>query len=282
MDELDNAMKRIERLERELREARQANRNGSPRDHNFSHLYDRTPVDLAPLDITVDGIQMTTSPVMFQPEDQAWWKYSGDMMRRVEILEVTPPTPIRRQPNYFVRTENGQTHSVSHSDLFLSKDAACEIDLDGRITSDPGLFTATDRMDLYAIDGPFTTQQAIQWKALDGKDFKVDTFGTRLKDVKLESDSILELQTFHDILSTAVAGASTNGLLKLPTLQELAPHISIRDIWLPPPSHHRYSIAAACYGNIAACVSVTLKRADFAKNAPKAKFAISSASKTIV
>jgi hypothetical protein len=136
-------------------------------------------------------------------------------------------------------------------------------------------------MDLYAIDGPFTTQQAIQWKALDGKDFKVDTLGTRLKDVKLESDSILELQNFHDILSTAIVGASTNGLLKLPTLQELAPGISIRDIWLPPPKHHRYSIAAACYGNIAACISVVLKRTDFTKSAPKAKFAISSASKTI-
>jgi hypothetical protein len=29
-----------------------------------------------------------------------------------------------------------------------------------------------DRMDLYVIDGLFTTQQAIQWKALDGKAFK--------------------------------------------------------------------------------------------------------------
>ncbi|KAL3769782.1 hypothetical protein ACHAWO_011310 [Cyclotella atomus] len=150
-DELDKAMKRIERLEPELHEARQANRGGSPRDHNFSHLYDRVPVDLAPLDISIDGIQMTTSPVIFKPGDSTWWKFSGDMMRLVEILEVTPPTPIHGQPNYFIRCENGQTHSVSRSKLFLSKERACQIDLDGRITSDPGLFTATDRMDLYVI-----------------------------------------------------------------------------------------------------------------------------------
>ena len=56
-------------------------------DHNFSHLYDRVSVDLAPLDITVDGIRMTTSPVMFKPEDTAWWKFSGDMMRLIEVLE---------------------------------------------------------------------------------------------------------------------------------------------------------------------------------------------------
>ena len=46
IDELDNAMKKIKRLERELREACQANRGGSSRDHNFSHLYDRTKWNL--------------------------------------------------------------------------------------------------------------------------------------------------------------------------------------------------------------------------------------------
>jgi len=275
-DELKNALKRVERLEEELRQARRASRG--PTAHNYSHLYDRDTVDLAPVDIVTNGIALTTSPVMFKVEDSAWWRYSGDMMRLVEILEVTPPTPIRRQPNYFVRCQNGQTHSVSHTDLFLSRERATEIDLDGRITSDPDLFSATDRMDLYAIEGLFTTQQAIQWKALDGTQFKISTLQTALKDLKLETDSILELQSLHDSISTAIAGASTNGLLKLPSLQELSPTVSIRDIWLPPPTHHRFSSAVACYGNIASCIKVLLTRKDFSATAPKAKFAIATVS----
>jgi hypothetical protein len=97
-------------LEEELRQARRASRG--PTTPNYSHLYNRETVDLAPVDIVADGIALTSSPVMFKVEDSAWWRYSGDMMRLVEILEVTPPTPIRRQPNYFVRCQNGQTHSV--------------------------------------------------------------------------------------------------------------------------------------------------------------------------
>jgi hypothetical protein len=107
-NELKNAQKRIERPEEELRQARRANRG--PTAH----------IDLASVDIVTNGIALTTSPVMFEVEDSAWWRYSGDMMRLDEILEVTPPTPIRPQPNYFVsvRCQNGQTHSVSHTDLF--------------------------------------------------------------------------------------------------------------------------------------------------------------------
>jgi hypothetical protein len=48
--------------------------------------------------------------------------------------------------------------------LISFRERATEIDLDGRITSNPGLFSATDRMDLYPIKGFFTTQQAIQWR----------------------------------------------------------------------------------------------------------------------
>jgi hypothetical protein len=105
-NELKNAQRRIERPEEELRQAHRAN------------LGPTAHIDLAHVDIVTNGIALTTSPVMFKVEDSAWWRYSGDMMRLVEILDVTPPTPIHPQPYYFVRCQNGQTHSVSHTDLF--------------------------------------------------------------------------------------------------------------------------------------------------------------------
>lgn len=241
----------------------------------------REVVDLPPVSFTAQGHDLITAPVMFKPKDTAFWRYSGDMMRRVEIIGVDKPTDIRKEPVYTVKCiDNGQQAIVTHYDIFVAKDVATSWDqVDGRITSDMAILTATDRMDLYAIEGAYTADQAVQWANLDASKFKLATLQTALKDVVLESDSLMELKNLHDIITSGITGASTTGLLTLPSIHHLSPTASIRSIWLPPARHAKYPQANACYMNIARVISIMLTKKDFAKSAPKAKFAISSVAK---
>lgn len=60
----------------------------------------RQPLDLHPFEFISEGTKMTMAPVLFREEDEAWWRYSGDLVRSVEILECTLPTKIHIHPIY--------------------------------------------------------------------------------------------------------------------------------------------------------------------------------------
>jgi hypothetical protein len=178
--------------------------------------------------------------------------------------------------------DGGQENIVLHNQLFISEDTATQWDTEDRITSDMNLLSATDQMDLYAMGpSPYTTSQATQWANMDGSKFKLATLQTALKDITLDSDSLVELKRLHAILSAGITGASTTGLLALPQLSELSPTISIQTVWLPPARHPQFPTAMACYQNIASVISMTLTNKEFAKKAPKARFAISTVAKTL-
>jgi hypothetical protein len=85
----------------------------------------REPLDLHPVEFISDGTRMITAPVLLCQGDKAWWRYSADLVRSVEILKCTEPTRLRVQPIYMVnKCTNGQTHDVCHSELFITKDRA--------------------------------------------------------------------------------------------------------------------------------------------------------------
>jgi hypothetical protein len=248
-------------------------------------IRDAVAVDLAPVKITAQGTRLTTAPVLFRQNDSAFWQYSGDMMKHVTVMKCDPPNANRRMPVYTVIcNDGGQENIVLHDQLFISEseDTATQWDREDRITSDMNLLSATDRMDLYAMGpSPYTTAQATQWANMDGSKFKLATLQTALKDITLDSDSLVELKRLHAILSAGITGASTTGLLALPKLSELSPTISIRTVWLPPARHPQFPTAMACYQNIANVISTTLTNKEFAKKAPKARFAISTVAKTL-
>jgi hypothetical protein len=235
----------------------------------------REPLDLHPVEFISDGTKMITAPVLLREGDKAWWRYSADLTCSVEVLKCSEPTRLRVQPIYTIRCLNGQTHDVRHSQLFITKDRATTWNRTGRITSESSLLDATNRLDAHAIGGKYPEHQILQWKNLDPSQFKLNNLQTSIKDFKLDSDSIVELKDLMAVLSSAVTGASKTGILKLPSIKNLSPSVSIRDLMMPPPTYPRYEVAKACYGNIANAISTLLNSKEFAKNAPKAKIALS-------
>lgn len=236
----------------------------------------REPLDLHPVEFISDGTRMITAPVLLREGDKAWWRYSADFVRSVEILECTMPTKLRVQPIYTIKCANGQTHDVRHPELFITKDCVTTWDRTGKITSESSLLGATDRLDTDAIGGKYPQHQILQWKNLDPSEFKLNNLHTSIKEFKLDSDSIVELKDLMNVLSSAVTGASKTGILKLPAIKDLSPLVSIRDIMMPPSSYPSYERAKACYGNIANEISTLLSSKEFAKSAPKAKVALSA------
>jgi hypothetical protein len=49
----------------------------------------REPLDLHPVEFISDGTRMITAPVLLCEGDKAWWRYSANLVRSVEILECT-------------------------------------------------------------------------------------------------------------------------------------------------------------------------------------------------
>jgi hypothetical protein len=197
----------------------------------------RQPLDLHPFEFISEGTKMTMAPVLFREEDEAWWRYSSDLVRSVEILECTLPTKIHIHPIYTIKCVYGQMHDVRHNELFITRDRATTWDRTGKISTDSSLLDTTDRLDAHAIGGTYPEHRIIQWKSLDASQFKLSTIVTSLKEFKLQSNSIVELKDMMNRISTSITGASKTGLLKLPAISDLSPSTSIRDLWMPPPSY---------------------------------------------
>lgn len=240
------------------------------------HNNTRQTLDLPLLEMTYQGRELINSPVLLQDGDEAYWRYSGDYIRHVRILETTMPTLLRRNPIYHFQCENGQEYDDRHDKLFISKEEALEIDPTGVIRSSRSPTTALEDLDLTAIDSNLPNHIKRQWEQLDPEKFKLATLSTSIKDYKLSNDSIVAIKRLMDFLSQSVTGASKTGLLKLPSIRDLTPATTIRDLWLPPPSHPRFDKANACYLNIASSFALLFETEDFAAKAPKAQLAIAS------
>ena len=112
------------------------------------------PLDLPLKIVNYQGSEMTNSPVLLCPGDEAFWKYGNDLMRSVIVIETTLPTILRRQPIYHIKCSNDQEHDVRHDELFISKSDALALDHDGFIRSTGSVLSASDHLDLHAINGP--------------------------------------------------------------------------------------------------------------------------------
>eukprot|EP00956_Cyclotella_meneghiniana_P013463 scaffold19493_cov42-Cyclotella_meneghiniana.AAC.4 len=256
----------------------------------------RQSLDLPLKTIVYQGTEMTNSPVLLRPGDQAYWKYGNDLMRSVEIIETTLPTVLRRQPIYHIKCGNSQEiiettlptvlrrqpiyhikcgnsqeYDVRHDDLFISRSNAMELDSNSVIRSTSSILSASDQLDLHAIDGPHPSHLSASWAGLNPEKFKLHNLKTHLKDFALDGDSIVSIVNAYEFISQAITAASTTGVVKLPDITELSPDISIRDLFLPPPSYPRYTTAKACYQNIAGSLSILFQLRDFAAKAPKTR-----------
>eukprot|EP00956_Cyclotella_meneghiniana_P029670 scaffold72643_cov58-Cyclotella_meneghiniana.AAC.1 len=232
------------------------------------------PLDLPLKIVNYQGSEMTNSPVLLRPGDEAFWKYGNELMRSVTIVETTLPTILRRQPIYHIKCSNDQEHDVRHDELFISKSDALALDHDGFIRSTGSVLSASDHLDLHAIDGPHSPENAAVWASLNPEKFKLHNLKTHLKDFALPDDSIVSLVYAYDFLSGAITAASTTGIVRLPDISALSPDVSIRDILLPPPSYPRFATAKACYTNIASSLAILFKTPEFAATAPKTKLSL--------
>ena len=234
----------------------------------------RQPIDLPPNQVNYQGRDMVTSPVLLTAGDEVSWKYSGNIMTPVKVLEVTEPTLIRRQPIYTVQmtsgTRIGVTYEVRHDDLYISKDKATELDRYGILKASSSILTASSKLDLAAIDD-VSPLQLQQWNAMNGEKFRFGTFQDSIKTLSLDSDSIVAIQQFHEALSTSMTAASKGGLLTLPDLINLSPTVKMRDLILPRPSYRHYPIAKAFYDVTARIVASHIATKSFSEKAPKAK-----------
>ena len=241
------------------------------RQHTPPTAESRQSLDLPLKTIVYQGTEMTNSPVLLRPGDQAYWKYGNELMRSVEIIETTLPTVLRRQPIYHIKCANGQEYDVRHDDLFISRTNAMELDSNGVIRSNASVLSASDQLDLHAIDGPHPSHLSAVWAGLRSDQFKLHNLKTHLKDFALDDDSIVSIVNAYEFISQAITAASTTGVVKLPDITELSPDVSIRDLFLPPPSYPRYTTAKACYQNIAGSLSILFQSRDFAAKAPKTR-----------
>eukprot|EP00956_Cyclotella_meneghiniana_P004598 scaffold5670_cov42-Cyclotella_meneghiniana.AAC.3 len=217
---------------------------------------------------------MSNSPVLLKPGDKAFWKYGNDLLRTVSILETTLPTILRRQPIYHIKCSNGQEHDVRHDELFIPKTDALILDEKGVIRSSGSVLSASDHLDLHAIDGPHSEDMAAVWASLDSGKFKLHNFKTHLKDCVLKDDSIVSIVNAYNHISGAITAASSTGIVRLPDISALTPQIGIRDLLLPPPSYPRFRTAKACYNNIASSLAILFSTEEFAEKAPKTKLSL--------
>ena len=133
---------------------------------------------------------MVTPPVLLQVGDKVCWKYSGDLMQHVSILEVTKPGLLRRQPIYHVKCDNGQVYDVWHDDIFISKDAATRFDRHGHLLSHSNL-SASSQLDMTANGGNVSPEKMAQYQALDSSQVKLSTFQTSIDSLVLADDFIV-------------------------------------------------------------------------------------------
>ena len=232
------------------------------------------PVDLPLKFLTYQGTDMSNSPVLLKPGDEAFWKYGNDLLRSVSIVETTLPTILRRQPIYHIKCANGQEHDVRHDELFIPKTDALKLDENGVIRSSGSVLSASDHLDIHAIDGPHSEEFTEVWASLAPDKFKLHNLKTHLKDYALKDDSIVSIVNAYDYISGAITAASTTGLVRLPDISALTPQIGIRDLLLPPPSYPRFLTAKACYNNIASSLAILFKTDEFAEKAPKTKLSL--------
>lgn len=236
----------------------------------------RQPIDLPLKEVSYRNATMTNPPVLLQPGDQPFWKYGNDLMRSTEIIETTLPTVLRRQPIYHIRCANGQEHDVRHDELYIPKSDALNLNKDGVIKSSGSILSASDQLDLHAIDGPHPDHLSTIWVNLDPSKFKLHNLKTHLKDYALKDDSIVSIVNAYEFISQAITAASTTGVVKLPDIGELSPQITIRDLLMPPPSYPRYTTAKSCYQNIASSLSILFNSKEFSATAPKTRLSLLS------
>jgi hypothetical protein len=137
--------------------------------------------------MTYQGRELFTSPCLLIIGDEVNWKYSGNLIKQVKIVQVEKPKLLRRHPIYHVELSNGKTHDVRHDELFITKDEATQLSPTGMITARQSILTtASSQLDLACIGNQYLPQQIKLWESMNSEKFKLSNFRTAINSIVLK------------------------------------------------------------------------------------------------
>ena len=216
-----------------------------------------------------EGRDMITSPSMFKVGSTVFWKYANDMMKDVKIIESIPPTSNRKLPIYQVEFGHGENEVVCHDQLYIPTDSTPRIHPNGIINATAEVLPASAQLHMSVMETK-NPRLVKLFDAMNDEKFKLETFRSSINDMALVDDKLATLKQAHSTIVMAALAAS-KGSLRMPSLEELSPTISIQDIMTPPADYPLRPRAMAFLSNLANCVLFVLHKPEFAKEAPIAK-----------
>ena len=228
-------------------------------------------LDLSIKHIQVYGKTFQTAPVLYQVGDRVLWKYGNDIMVPVEIMEVTMPSLLRRQPIYHIRFGNRDgSHDIPHNELFIPLDRDNALDPAGLLTINEVVPAIPDQLEIESSSLAWTPEEVSRWSAMKSSNFKMSTFMYALKDHSIKSDNVTAIEKLYRDIAIFLRSASRVGANIMLPLSSLSPSTSLRDLILPPPSYSNYGIAKACFDGIGEHIMQVLEQDNLTKLAPKA------------
>ena len=234
----------------------------------------RQHLDIPPLNRTIFGEDYQTSPVMLQKGDVVYWAYSGDLLRPVEIREVTPPGLIRRQPIYSVKLfdSNGApaSHDCRHGDLFIPTDIAGLLDPTGRLKVNLVRPIIGDGVDIDNLANA-SDSDILRWSMMNMEHVKSKDLMSAMDTLAIPDDSLTGITHVFDCLRIFLRAAHRKGFDVLPTLSSLDPSMTLRLAMLPPPSYSKYGIALSYYEAIGGILKIYWQKPSFVAKAPTAR-----------
>jgi hypothetical protein len=220
-------------------------------------------------DYTWEGRKMVTCSVTFKVGSKVYWKYGNDLMKDVTILEVIPSTMNRDCPVYYVEFGHAEKEVVRHDQLYIPEDSAPTMSSDEIIDATKELLPVVAQLHMSVMKEKKPHLMKL-YNTMNNKKVKLDTFRTSIDSLALSDDKLMTLkQVYNSIVMGALA--ASKGMLHMPTLNELSPVLSIKDIMTPPDDYPMKSQAMAFLANFAQAIQHFVLKPEFSKNAPIAK-----------
>lgn len=196
-----------------------------PNPATFHPTFEKVNVPIQ--EYTYGGRDMVTCGVVFKEGSKVFWKYGNDLMRDVTIVEVVRARKAL-YPSYHVEFGHDESHLVRHDELYIPTDSNPMMNPEGIIhaTDDPIPVAAQLHMSVMKDKNPRLIKM---YDAMNDEKFKLDTLVSSIKDLVLADDKLITLKQFYGAISMGALAAS-KGALQIPTLDQLSPEISIKQI----------------------------------------------------
>jgi hypothetical protein len=222
-------------------------------------------------DYTWEGRKMVTCSVTFKVGSKVYWKYGNDLIKDVTILEVIPSTMNRDCPVYYFEFGHAEKEVVRHDQLYIPEDSAPTMSSDGIIDATKELLPVAAQLHMSVMKEKKPHLMKL-YNAMNNEKFKLDTFRTSIDSLALSDDKLMTLKQVYNYNSIVMGAlAASKGMLHMPTLNELSPVLSIKDIMTPPDDYPMKPQAMAFLANFAQAIQHLVLKPEFSKNAPIAK-----------